>query len=85
MYFPLFVRVLYLSLLWYVLLCAQFCNHLEEEEIAACFVFIVLRMSCYYKCSIALPHGTVGWSVVCDCGISLSYSLTFCFLTMFIS
>ena len=26
----------------------------------------------------ALPHGTVGWSAVCDCGISRSYSLTFC-------
>ena len=25
-----------------------------------------------------LPHGAMGWSVVCDCGISWSYSLTFC-------
>ena len=24
-----------------------------------------------------LPHDAVGWSAVCDCGISLSYSLTF--------
>ena len=24
---------------------------------------------CYYKYSVALPHGTVGWSAVCDCGI----------------
>ena len=24
--------------------------------------FIVLRMSCYCKCSVTLPHGTVGWS-----------------------
>ena len=23
------------------------------------------------------PHGTSGWSVVCDCGISCSYSLAF--------
>ena len=22
-----------------------------------------------------LPHGAMGWSAVCDCGISLSYSL----------
>ena len=23
----------------------------------------------------ALPHGAMGWSAVCDCGISWSYSL----------
>ena len=32
--------------------------------------FIVLRMSCYCKCSVALPGGAMGWSAVCDCGIS---------------
>ena len=32
--------------------------------------FIILQMYCYYKCSVALPHGAVGWSAVCDCGIS---------------
>ena len=46
------------------------CNHLEEEERAGCFAFIVLRMSCYCKCSVNLPHGTVGWSAVCNCDIS---------------
>ena len=35
-----------------------------------CFAIIVLQMYCYYKCSVALPHGAVGWSAVCDCGIS---------------
>ena len=45
-------------------------NHLEEEEKAGCFAIIVLQMYCYYKCSVALPHGAVGWSAVCDCGIS---------------
>ena len=25
----------------------------------------------------ALPHGAVGWSAVCDCGIFRSYLLTF--------
>ena len=33
-------------------------------------------MSCDFWCSVALPHGVVGWSAVYDCGISLSYSLT---------
>ena len=27
--------------------------------------------------SVTLPHGAAGWSAVCDCGISWSYSLTF--------
>ena len=34
---------------------------------------LILSYRCivkYYKCSVALPHGTVGWSAVCDCGIS---------------
>ena len=44
---------------------------------AGCFAFVDLQMYCYYKCSVALPYGVIGWSAVCDCGISLSYSLTF--------
>ena len=32
-------------------------------------------ISCDSQCSVALPRGAMGWSVVCDCGISLSYSL----------
>ena len=72
MYFPLFVMVLCLSLL---LVCITFCpfevcNHLEKEERAGCFAFIVLRVSCYCKCSVALLPVAVGWSSVCDCGIS---------------
>ena len=47
-----------------------FCNHLEEEENTGCFAIIVLQMYCYYKCSVVLPHGAVGWPAVCDCGIS---------------
>ena len=45
-------------------------NNPEEEEKAGRFAIIVLHMYCYYKCSVALPHGAVGWSAVCDCGIS---------------
>ena len=43
---------------------------IEEEVKAGCFAFIVLQMSCYCKCSVALPCGAVGWSAVYDCGIS---------------
>ena len=38
----------------------------NKEEKAGCFAIIVLQMHCYYKC----PRGAVGWSAVCDCGIS---------------
>ena len=47
-----------------------FCNHLDEEDRAGCFAFIVIWISCYCKWSVALPHCAVGWSAVCDCGIS---------------
>ena len=73
MYLPLFVGVLCWSLF---LVCTTLCpfsfcrNHLEEEERAGCFAFIVLRMSCYCICPGALPYGVVGYSAVCACGIS---------------
>ena len=34
-------------------------------------------MSSYCKSFVALLHGAVGWSAVCDCGISRLYALTF--------
>ena len=40
---------------------------MHYEEKAGCFAIIVLQMYCYYQCSVALPHGTVDWSAVCDC------------------
>ena len=59
----------------FVLLCITLClfyfyNHLEEEEKTGCFAITVLQMYCYYNCSVSLTHGAVGWSTVCDCGIS---------------
>ena len=50
-------------------LSLKVCNHLKEEEKADCFSIIVLQMYSYYKCSVALPHGAVGWSAGCGCGI----------------
>ena len=32
-------------------------------------------------CCVALPRGAMGLSAVCDCGISLSYSLTIFFIS----
>ena len=59
----------------FVLMCItlytfEFCNHLEEGERAGCFAFIVLWISCCCKCFVTHLHFAVGWSVVCDCGIS---------------
>ena len=68
---------MFVFVLLYVTLCPfLFCNHLEEEEKAGCFTIGVLQMFCYYKCSVALLHGAMGWSAAYDkyCGISLSFS-----------
>ena len=35
-------------------------------------------LSCGRQCNASLLHGTVGRSLVCDCGIALPYSLTLC-------
>ena len=40
-----------------------------KRKLVALLLF--LQMYCYYKCSVALPHGVVGWSAVCDCGIDI--------------
>ena len=39
---------------------------LEEENKTGCFAFIVLPLYCYCKFFVALPHGVVVWSAVCD-------------------
>ena len=72
MYLPLFVGVLFLI---FVLVCITlcpflFCNYLDEEESAGCFVLFVFLVSCYCQCSVALPNAAEGWSAMCDCGIS---------------
>ena len=67
MYFPLFVGVLCLSLFCYALLCvhSSFAITLKRKR-----KLDDLLLLSYYKCSVTLPHGAVGWSTVCDCGIS---------------
>ena len=42
---------------------------------AGCFTLNVFRLSYGCTFSVTLPHGAVGWSAVCDCGISWSYLL----------
>ena len=68
------VLCLVLVLLFSGLCPANFSIILMER--AGCFALTVyLMMSCDSHCSVALPHGIMGWSAVCDCGISLSYLL----------
>ena len=63
--------VLCLSLLCYSLLCvhSSFEIILKRKK-AGFFAITVLHVYCYYKCSVALPHGAVGWSAVYVYGIS---------------
>ena len=35
-----------------------------------CFTVSLFIMSCSCYCSATLPRGAVGWSEVCDCGVS---------------
>ena len=42
----------------------------DGEERAGCFTLCVFLVYCGCYCSGALPHDNVGWSAVCDCGIS---------------
>ena len=62
----------------YTVLCvlSTFCWRRE----AGCFTFIVFWMSWRCYSSLHLLCSASGWSVVYDCGIFWSYSLTFYFL-----
>ena len=46
--------------------------HLGRELVA---LLRCLLISCDCYCIVYLPQIDVGWSVLCDCGISWSYSL----------
>ena len=39
----------------------KFCNHLDGEKRIAGIILTVFLMSCDSQCSVALPHGAVGW------------------------
>ena len=54
---PMFVGFCVSSMFCCALLC-----------VLSSFVIISL-VFCDCCCSVALPHGAVGWSAVCDCGI----------------
>ena len=78
MYFPSFVGVLCLSLLCYALLCvhSSFAIILKRKRkqvslLLLSYRCIVTKMFCRSSSQ------CLGWSAVYDCGVSLSYLLTF--------
>ena len=48
----------------------EFCNHLDGKERAGCFTLTAFLVSCDSPSIVALPHGAMGWSAGCDCGVS---------------
>ena len=64
--------VLCLSLVCCALLCvhSSFAIIVKRKRELVTLLLFVLRMSCYCKCSVTLPHGAVGRSALCDCGIT---------------
>ena len=48
---------------------SSFAIILKRKRKLVALAIIVLQMYSYYKCSLALPHGAMGWSAVCNCGI----------------
>ena len=77
MYLPLLIGVLCWPLFWNALrfVLSSFAIILTRKRELVDLLLLSFWMSCYCKYPVALPHGAVGWSAVCDCGITLSYSL----------
>ena len=75
MCFPLCVGVLGLSLFCYALFCVHSSFAIILKRKSKLVALVLLS----YRCIVTLPHGAVGWSAVCDCGSSRSYSLIFFF------
>ena len=48
----------------------------RDKKQVVLLLSIVFSLSCGCNCSMSLSRGAVGWSSVCDCGISWSYSLS---------
>ena len=71
MFLPLFVGVWCLSLVFYAIhsVLSSFTIILtgKREMVALFYVFLVI---CDLYTTVALSHRDVGWSAVCDCGIS---------------
>ena len=69
------VLLLFLTVPWAGLqfMIVVFHDHTHLLFGYGCFTFIVFLVSYGCYCTVTLPHGAVGWSAVCDCGIFWSY------------
>ena len=65
----MWVLCLVLVLLFSTLCHSSIASALMGKRAGRC-TLIVFLMSCDCKHSVALPHSDLGWSAVCDCGIS---------------
>ena len=74
LFLPLAVFLCWLLALWYgVGVQSSLAVILVRKR-----VMVALRYICYDCLSnVSLPHVAIGWSAVCDCGISLSNSRLF--------
>ena len=80
MYLPLFVGVLCLSLFCYALVCvsSSFAIILKRKRKLVALLLLSYRFIATINVMwFFLKVPWVGWSAVCDCGISCSYSHTF--------
>ena len=53
----------------YALLCVHSSCAITLKSKRKSVALLLLSNRCYYKCSVALSQGAVGWYAVCDCGI----------------
>ena len=69
------LQVLRVLCLVHVLLFSTLCPSSFAIILMGFFYFNCLPDVLWLFCSVALPHGSLGWSAVCDCCNSWSYSL----------
>ena len=61
---------MFVFVLVYIVMCPSGFAIVLTKKRAGCFASIVFLMSCFCQCSVALCHGAMSWSAVCDRGIS---------------
>ena len=68
----LFVGFLFWILFWYAFLyvLSSFAITLTRKRELVALLLLSFRMSCLYQWSLSFPYSAVGWSAVCDSGIS---------------
>ena len=63
-------------------LLSSFAIILIGKGVLVALFLISCLMSCNCNCSVTIPRGALGLPAVCECGISLSYTLTYFYNTV---